>query len=81
MAKGRKRRAELTEYEKAVADYRKTSARHVLVLEADLTEDEKRRIFYDADLVRQCGNTLVGIMKRNYEQLARTKRYRRLKEL
>ena len=81
MAKGRKKRAELTEYEKAVADYRKTSARHVLVLEADLTEDEKRRIFYDADLVRQCGNTLVGIMKRNYEQLARTKRYRRLKEL
>ena len=45
MAKGRKKRAELTEYEKAVADYRKTSARHVLVLEADLTEDEKRRIF------------------------------------
>ena len=81
MAKGRKKHAELTEYEKAVADYRKTSARHVLVLEADLTEDEKRRIFHDADLVRQCGNTLVGIMKRNYEQLIRTKRYRRLKEL
>ena len=81
MARGRKKYTKLTEYEKAVADYRKSSGRHVLVLEADLTEDEKRRVFRDADLIRQCGNTLVGIMKRNYEQLARTKRYRRLKGL
>lgn len=29
MAKGRKKRAELTEYEKAVADYRKTSVQKV----------------------------------------------------
>ena len=70
-----------TEYEKALREYHRSSPRHVLVLEADLTEDEKRRIFHDADLIRQCGNTLVGIMKRNYEQLIRTKRYRRLKVL
>lgn len=70
-----------TEYEKALREYHRSSPRHVLVLEADLTEDEKRRIFHDADLIRQCGNTLVGIMKRNYEQMIRTKRYRRLKVL
>ena len=42
------------------------------MFEADISEDEKRRIFSDADHLRQCGNELLGIMERNLEQLLRT---------
>ena len=34
-----------------------------------------------ADLVRKAGNELTGIMKKRYDQLVRTKRYRKLKGL
>ena len=54
---------------------------NVVVFEADISEDEKRRIFSDADHLRQCGNELLGIMERNLEQLLRTKRYRALQKL
>ena len=77
MPKERKKK-QRTEYQKDRVQYRRSASRHVLVLEADLKEDERRHIFRDADLVRQCGNTLLGYMKRNYEQMTRSKRYRRL---
>ena len=52
----------------------------MIVLEADLPEDEKRHLFHQADLLRQCGNELLGIMKRNLDQLLRTKKYRGLRK-
>jgi len=61
--------------------YHKESARHVLVLEADLPEDAKRHLFHYADLERKAGNELVSIMRKRYEQLLRTKKYRKLKKL
>ena len=73
MAKRKKH--QITEYEKCLREYHKTSPRHVIVLEADLPEDEKRHLFHQADLLRQCGNELLGIMKRNLDQLLRTKKY------
>ena len=59
--------------------YRRCSDRHVLVLETNLTYVEKCQIFHYADLVRKAGNELTGIMKKRYDQLVRTKRYRKLK--
>ena len=61
--------------------YRRCSDRHVLVLETNLTYVEKCQIFHYADLVRKAGNELTGIMKKRYDQLVRTKRYRKLKRL
>lgn len=61
--------------------YRRCSDRHVLVLETNLTYVEKCQVFHYADLIRKAGNELTGIMKKRYDQLVRTKRYRKLKSL
>ena len=50
------------------------------MFEAEIPEDDKRHLFHQTDLVRQCGNELLGIMKRRLEQLLRTKRYRGLQK-
>ena len=76
-----RKKQEPSEYQKALCKFHKKSNRHVVVFEADISEDEKRRIFSDADHLRQCGNELLGIMERNLEQLLRTKRYRALQKL
>ena len=60
---------------------RKKSSRHVLVIEADMSEDEKRRIFNIADRLRLAGNELTALMRNSIIQLLRTKRYRKLKTL
>ena len=76
-----RKKQEPDEYQKALRKFHKKSNRHIVVFEADISEDEKRRIFSDADHLRQCGNELLGIMERNLEQLLRTKRYRALQKL
>ena len=76
-----RKKQEPSEYQKALCKFHKKSNRHVVVFEADISEDEKRRIFSDADHLRKCGNELLGIMERNLEQLLRTKRYRALQKL
>ena len=76
-----RRDVEPTEYKRLLKAYHKKSDRHVLVLEADISHQDKCKIFHYADLERKAGNELVAIMKNNYEQLTRTKRYRNLKEL
>ena len=71
----------LTEEEKALRRFYKVSSRHVLVLETDLKHHEKCKVFHYADLERKAGNELLGRMKKNYSQLNRTKKYRRLKKM
>ena len=61
--------------------FRKESDRHVLVIEADMAEDDKRNVFSISNHLRLAGNELIAIMRRNMEQLLRTKRYRKLKAL
>ena len=60
---------------------RKKSSRHVLVIEADMAEDDKRNILSISNRLRLAGNELIAIMRDNMEQLVRTKRYRKLKAL
>lgn len=64
-----------TEYEKKLQSYRKSSARHVLILEADMSEDMKRRAFGLSDELRICGNHLTARLSGSMEQLFRTKKY------
>lgn len=75
----RKKRVK-TEYEQNLRLYRKKSARHVLVLEADMPEDMKRRAFGLSDELRICGNNLTAKLKKSMEQLFRTKEYRALQK-
>ena len=56
-----------TEYQKKLDTYRQLSSRHVLVLEADMSEDDKRTLFHEAELIRKAGNELTGIMKKRYD--------------
>lgn len=72
---------EQNEYKQMLRTYHKLSDRHVLVLETDLSYQDKCKIFHYADLERKAGNELVALMKNNYEQSIRTKKYRKLKSL
>ena len=72
---------EKTEYKQMLKAYHKLSDRHVLVLESDLSYQNRCKVFHYSDLERKAGNELVSIMRTNYEQLIRTKKYRRLKSM
>lgn len=50
-----------TEYKRLLKSYHKLSDRHVLVLESDLSYQDKSKIFHYADLERKVGNELVSI--------------------
>ena len=66
---------------KLLQSLRNDSCRHVLVLEADMAEGDKRNVFSISNHLRLAGNELVAIMRNNLAQLMRTKRYRKLKAL
>lgn len=67
-----------TEYEKALRLYRFASSRHVLVLEADMPEDMKRRAFGLSEQLRTGGNEVTAHLSKAMGQLFRTKEYRGL---
>ena len=69
------------EYKYILRQFHKASDRHVLVVETDLSEPDVLRVFAASDRLRKAGNELVAIMRRNYHQLIRTKRYRKLRSL
>ena len=61
--------------------FHKITSRHVLVLEADISECNKRELLHMSNIIRIAGNELIAVMKKQYEQLLRTKRYRRLRDM
>lgn len=63
----------------SLKQFHKVTNRHVLVLEADMTEQDKYKILHLSNVIRIAGNNLTAIMKKNFEQLMRTKKYRALK--
>ena len=83
--KKKRNKRELTEQEKneknLLKNFHKTSNRHVLVLETDIKYQDRSKVFHYANLVRKAGNELLSIIKNNYEQLIRTKKYKKLKSL
>ena len=72
---------EREESEKLLKAFRKESSRHVLVIEADMAEDDRRNVFSISNRLRLAGNELIATMRNNIAQLLRTKRYRKLKAL
>ena len=65
-----------TPYEKARKKHREVTSRHVLVVEAQIKDDDKRKLFHIADELRFYGNHLTNIAKKRLDQLFRTKAYR-----
>ena len=69
------------EYSKVLKKFHKFSDRHILVAETDMPYSDVMKVVALSDKVRKAGNELVGLMRKNYDQLMRTKRYRKLREL
>ena len=53
----------------------------MLVLEADIKEQDTYALLHLSNPIRIAGNDLIAVMKKKYEQLRRTKRYRSLLKL
>lgn len=66
------------EYKKALKQYHKLSNRHVLVVETDMPYPGVLKVVALSDKIRKAGNEAVSLMRKNYSQLLRTKRYRNL---
>ena len=69
------------EYRKILKQYHKLSDRHILVVETDMPYSDALKIVALSDKIRKAGNELVSLMRKNYEQLMRTKRYHKLLSL
>ncbi|MBE5963069.1 MAG: hypothetical protein E7256_17095, partial [Lachnospiraceae bacterium] len=66
------------EYKKILKQYHKLSDRHILVAETDMPYSDIQKVVALSDKIRKAGNELVCLMRKNYDQLLRTKRYRKL---
>ena len=69
------------EYKKLLKKFHKLSDRHILVTETDMSYPDVQKVVNFSGRIRKAGNELVGVMKKNYEQLMRTKKYRKLLQL
>ena len=69
------------EYKKILKQYHKLSDRHILVAETDMPYSDVLKVVALSDKIRKAGNELVGLIRKNYDQLMRTKRYRKLLKL
>ena len=66
------------EYNKILKQYHKVSERHILAVESDMPYSDILQVVTLSDKIRKAGNELVAVMRKHYEQLLRTKRYRKL---
>lgn len=66
------------EYIKILKQFHKFSDRHILVAETDMPYSDMLKVVTLSDKIRKAGNELVALMRKNYDQLLRTKRYRKL---
>lgn len=69
------------EYKKILKQFHKLSDRHILVVETDMPYSDVIKVVVLSDKIRKAGNELVCLMRKNYDQLLRTKRYRKLLKL
>ena len=69
------------EYNKILKQYHKLSDRHILVAETNMPYSDVLKVVTLSNRIRKAGNELVGLMKKNYDQLIRIKRYRKLLKL
>ena len=66
------------EYKRILKRFHKLSDRHIMAVETDMSYSDVLKVVALSDKMRKAGNELVGLMRKNYDQLMRTKRYRKL---
>ncbi len=66
------------DFKKLLKQFHKLSDRHILVVETDMSSSDIQKVVILSDKIRKAGNELVGLMRKNYSQLMRTKKYRKL---
>lgn len=66
------------EHKRHLKQFHKLSDRHILAVETDMSYSDVLKVVALSDKIRKAGNELIGIMRKNYNQLMRTKRYRKL---
>ena len=66
------------EYKRILKQFHKLSDRHILAAETDMSSSDIQKVVKLSNKIRKAGNELVGLMRKNYDQLMRTKRYRKL---
>lgn len=69
------------EYKRQLKQFHKLSNRHILVVETDMSFSDAQKVVILSDKIKKAGNELVGLMRKHYDQLMRTKRYRKLLRL
>ena len=69
------------EYKKYLKQFHKLSDRHILAAETDMSSSDIQKVVMLSDKIRKAGNELVCLMRKNYNQLIRTKKYRKLLKL
>ncbi|MBQ7428413.1 hypothetical protein [Butyrivibrio sp.] len=69
------------EYGKVLKKFHKLSDRHILVVETDMPYSDAMQVVALSDRIHKAGNELVSLMRKNYTQLLRTKKYRKLLKL
>ena len=63
------------EYKKLLKQFHKLSDRHILVVETDMSSSDIQKVVALSEKIRKAGNELVGLIKKKYDQLMRTKKY------
>ena len=66
------------EHKRHLKQFHKLSDRHILAVETDMSSSDMQKVVKLSNKIRKAGNELVGLMRKNYDQLMRTKRYRKL---
>ena len=66
------------EHKRHLKQFHKLSDRHILAVETDMSYSDVLKVVALSDKIRKAGNELIGIMRKNYNQLMHTKRYRKL---
>ena len=69
------------EYKKLLKQFHKLSDRHILVVETDMSSSDIQKVVNLSDKIRKAGNELIGLMRKNYDRLMRTKKYCKLLKL
>ena len=69
------------EYKKLLKQFHKRSDRHILIVETDMSSCDVQKVVILSNKIRKAGNELVGLMRKRYDQLMRTKKYRKLRKL
>ena len=65
------------EYKKLLKQFHKLSDRHILVVETDMPSSDVQKVVILSDKIRKAGNELVGLMRKNYDQLMRMRHVKR----